>query len=75
MKSIEVAKMTRYAHSTIKKYAAILGIQYIGAGRRKDYDWTEQDVERFLAAIGGTGGRRDRRGETEKFLKKFAKKP
>jgi hypothetical protein len=69
----EVAKLTGYSDNTVRKYALLLGVPYIGEGNRKNYTWQEADVERFLAAIGGTGGRRDRRGETQKFLKKFPK--
>ncbi|MHB9291308.1 hypothetical protein Holit_00382 [Hollandina sp. SP2] len=73
MKSAEVAKLTGYATITIMQYAGRLGVSHTGDGYRKTYDWTEADVERFLAAIQGTGGRRDRRGETQKFLKKMKK--
>jgi hypothetical protein len=71
----EVAKLTGYAERTVSKYAALIGVSHSGEGYHRTYTWQEADVERFLAAIGGTGGRRDRRGETQKFLKKICENP
>jgi hypothetical protein len=73
MDSIEVAKLTGFAHSTVRKYGRLLGIKYTGEGRRKNYTWADADIARFTAAIKAADGGRDRRGETQKKLKKNAK--
>jgi hypothetical protein len=34
---------------TARKWAAAHGVQFIGSGYRKDYLWTDADIERFKA--------------------------
>jgi pimeloyl-CoA synthetase len=74
MTSDDISRLTGYSARTVIKYASILNIRYLGTGRRKIYDWTDSDIERFLEVIKGADGSRDRRGETEKKLKKIEKK-
>jgi hypothetical protein len=74
MTTQEVANLTGYAKRTIQKYAELLKIKYYGTGMRKIYDWMEEDIKRFQSAILGADGARDRRGETQKKLKKISKK-
>ncbi|MHB9291309.1 hypothetical protein Holit_00383 [Hollandina sp. SP2] len=66
MQSDEVAKLTGYSKSTVRKYAPLLAIKYLGSGRGKIYDWTQEDMHRFLTAIQGAGSRRDQRGRPQK---------
>jgi hypothetical protein len=73
MTTKEVANLTGYALPTIQKYEALLQVKIYGTGNHKIYDWLEGDVERFQAAIRGADGSRDRRGETQKNLKKIQK--
>lgn len=73
MKTKDVANITGYSISAVRKYAVILGIAYTGEGDRKTYKWEESDVERFRSAIIAADGSRDRRGETKKKLKKLEK--
>lgn len=71
MEAADLAKKTRYAPSTVYKYAAILGISYLGIGQRKIYIRQEADIERFRTAIIAAGGSWDRRGEAKERLKKL----
>jgi hypothetical protein len=69
--SAEVAELTGYASTTVRKYAKILNIPYIGGdSRRKTYMWSEADIIRFREAIISPDGRRDKRGKPPKKSQK-----
>ncbi|MDR2150501.1 MAG: hypothetical protein LBO67_06740 [Spirochaetaceae bacterium] len=46
----DIVEMTQYSKSTMKKYAGILGLPYIGK-KRKVYIWQEEDIERLKNAL------------------------
>ena len=50
MTTKEAAEAAGLVESTGRKYAKILGISSIGKGNRKEYQWTEADVERLREA-------------------------
>jgi hypothetical protein len=72
MTNKEVHKQTGYAESTVRKYAPILGVKFYGTGRRKVYDWTDADVERFQEKCGKK--RNEDKGKLEDILSKLAGK-
>jgi DNA-binding transcriptional MerR regulator len=55
MTTKEVAELTGIAMPTVRKYALILKVVYIGEGRRKTYGWKKSDVDRLKKSIGKRG--------------------
>jgi DNA-binding transcriptional MerR regulator len=55
MTTQEVSEATGIAPSTVLKYADILGISYLGTGRRKVYDWKKAEADRLVKSIGKRG--------------------
>ncbi|GHV82119.1 hypothetical protein AGMMS49991_06770 [Spirochaetia bacterium] len=55
MTTKEVSEDTGIAPSTVLKYADILGVSYLGEGRRKIYDWKKADIDRLKKSIGRRG--------------------
>jgi len=51
MTTKEAAEAAGLVESTGRKYAQILNIAYIGKDRRKEYQWTEADVERLKETV------------------------
>jgi len=47
MTSENVADRYGVVGATVRKWAAVNGVAYIGEGRRKTYQWTEEDCQRF----------------------------
>jgi hypothetical protein len=47
MTSEEVAKRFNVASITVRAWALDNNVSYIGEGRRKTYQWTEEDCLRF----------------------------
>ena len=43
----EVAVQYGVCHSAVSHWAAANGVAYTGEGRRKTYNWTEEDCLRF----------------------------
>jgi hypothetical protein len=43
----QVAARFKAAGATVRKWAADNGVAYIGEGKRKTYQWTEEDCQRF----------------------------
>jgi DNA-binding transcriptional MerR regulator len=48
MKPKDVADRLNMKVRRIQKWAAENGVKYTGEGRRKNYDFTEADIARFL---------------------------
>ena len=48
MKPREVAKKYKLKVRNVQLWAANNGVGYTGEGRRKDYNFTEADIKRFL---------------------------
>jgi DNA-binding transcriptional MerR regulator len=57
MTTKEVAELTGIAGSTVRKYADILEISYLGSGMRKIYDWKKSDIDRLKKTYKGKTGR------------------
>jgi len=51
----EVASLTGYAESTVRKYAPQLGIEYFGSGQHKVYNWKKADIDRLKKVVIGRG--------------------
>lgn len=51
----EVHEYTGIAESTVRKYAKILEIFYVGSGMHKVYIWEKSDIERLKKIIGKRG--------------------
>jgi len=51
----EVSEMTGIAESTVRKYAKILEVSYVGNGMHKVYVWKKSDVDRLKKSIGKRG--------------------
>lgn len=52
MTSGQVSGKTGAALRTVNKWAAANAVAYTGEGRRKTYQWTEEDCARFAARTG-----------------------
>lgn len=48
MTTKEVSAKLKMADKTIRKWALENGVSFTGEGRRKDYQWTEDDIIRFM---------------------------
>jgi len=48
MKPREVAKKYKLKVRNVQRWAANNGVGFTGEGRRKDYDFTDEDIQRFL---------------------------
>jgi hypothetical protein len=46
-KTAEVTVLCECDNSTAQKWAKANNVNFIGVGRRKDYEWTESDIKRF----------------------------
>jgi DNA-binding transcriptional MerR regulator len=57
MTTQEVSELTGIAQRTVIKYANILGVAYLGEGRRKTYNWKKADVDRLKKTYAGKTGR------------------
>jgi len=51
MTTKEVSDKTGLGISTVLKYAEILGIEYLGTGRRKVYNWQEKQIKLLAKSI------------------------
>jgi len=51
----EVSELTGIAESTVRKYAPILGISYVGNGMHKVYIWKKSDIDKLKKSIGKRG--------------------
>ena len=48
MKPSEVAKKYKMKVRNVQLWAANNGVKFTGEGRRKNYDFTDADIQRFL---------------------------
>ena len=55
MTTKEVALATGIAEPTVLKYAKILNITHYGTGRRKVFDWRNEDIEELRKSLGKRG--------------------
>lgn len=65
MTTTEVSEITGLAKRTVLKYALILDVAYTGKGRRKEYEWTEEDVNKLKEAAEGAKAGRPSKSEQE----------